>query len=162
MCSNRFWLSGSTQVLDDKIFFSGVPSRLVDIAALTQAQISVRSRTAHPAHPLFRCLPSFLLIIQSYTFPTGFFVLASFVDEKHPATTMTYQYRPLERDQDEIRLVSLLPGDFDDPVRISIHHTLLTPSAGTQGKKRATGTDGGNIVPYPGVLRKHPMAIFCI
>jgi hypothetical protein len=46
---------------------------------------------------------------------------------------MTYQYRPLEKDQDEIRLVSLLPGDLDDPVRISIHHTLLTPSAGAQG-----------------------------
>ena len=61
---------------------------------------------------------------------------------------MTYQYRPLERDQDEIRLVSLLPGDLDDPVRISIHHALLTPSAGAQGKKG--NRDGrGNIVPYP-------------
>jgi Heterokaryon incompatibility protein (HET) len=61
---------------------------------------------------------------------------------------MTYQYRPLERGEDEIRLVSLLSGDLDDPIRISIYHTLLTPSAVARGKK--DNRDGrGNMVPYP-------------
>jgi len=67
---------------------------------------------------------------------------------KHPATAMTYQYRPLERDEDEIRLVLLLPGDPNDPIRISICHTLLTPSVDAQGNK-GKRRSGGNMVPYP-------------
>lgn len=61
---------------------------------------------------------------------------------------MKYQHRPLERDQDEIRLVSLLPGNINDPVRISIYHTLLVPSASAQGKKgKRDGLE--TAVPYP-------------
>jgi Heterokaryon incompatibility protein (HET) len=61
---------------------------------------------------------------------------------------MTYQYRPLERDEDEIRLVLLLPGDLDDPIRISICHILLTPSASARGKNAKRGKRA-NMVPYP-------------
>lgn len=34
----------------------------------------------------------------------------------------TYQYSPLNQDAEEIRLVTLFPGKFDDPIQISIHH----------------------------------------
>lgn len=60
---------------------------------------------------------------------------------------MTYHYRPLDGDEDEIRLVLLLPGDPDDPIRISIWHTVITPSASSQGKNGKRGR--GNMVPYP-------------
>lgn len=35
----------------------------------------------------------------------------------------TYQYRPLDAQQGEIRLFELLPGSFDDPIRIAIFTT---------------------------------------
>ena len=66
---------------------------------------------------------------------------------------MTYQYRPLERDQDEIRLVSLLPGAINDSIRLSIHHTLLPPSASAQGQQ-GHGDEGRKIVPYPWSVEK--------
>ena len=103
---------------------------------------SVRS----PSAQLSR-LPSFLLIIQLDLVPTSFCTSNSFIFETL-GLMMTYQYRPLERDQDEIRLVSLLPGNFDDPIQISIHHTSLVPSTNAQSKK-ANKDQCENIVPYP-------------
>lgn len=59
--------------------------------------------------------------------------LASFIIETPVHNDdMTYQYRPLERDQNEIRLVSLLPEAVNHSIRLSIHHTLLAPSASAQ------------------------------
>ncbi|KAL8923008.1 MAG: hypothetical protein Q9208_004820 [Pyrenodesmia sp. 3 TL-2023] len=48
---------------------------------------------------------------------------------------MTYQYQPLERHQEEIRLVSLLPGSFNDPIKICIRHSVLTPCSDSNGKE---------------------------
>lgn len=61
---------------------------------------------------------------------------------------MKYQYRPLENDQDEIRLVTLLPGDVNDPIRLSIHHAPFTRSADAPGKKGDRDRVQA-IVPYP-------------
>jgi hypothetical protein len=61
---------------------------------------------------------------------------------------MKYQYRPLLRVEDEIRLILLLPGDSDGPIRISIFHTLLTPSVVAQGKNGERGRRE-IMVPYP-------------
>jgi hypothetical protein len=36
-----------------------------------------------------------------------------------------YQYSDLDRETDEIRLVDLLPSEFDDPICIQIHHAPL-------------------------------------
>ena len=58
----------------------------------------------------------------------------------------TYQYQPL-RDPDEIRLVSLLPGTFDDPIRVTIHHCVPTLPI-IQGEPDKT-TGQSNIPPYP-------------
>ena len=48
---------------------------------------------------------------------------------------MKYQYRPLENDQDEIRLVTLLPGEFNDPIRLSIQHVPFNRFDDDSGKK---------------------------
>jgi hypothetical protein len=37
-----------------------------------------------------------------------------------------YEYRPLDRERDEIRLVRLLPGAFDDEMQIEVFHTQLS------------------------------------
>ena len=37
-----------------------------------------------------------------------------------------YKYRPLNRERDEIRLVRLLPGAFDDEMQIEIFHAQLS------------------------------------
>ena len=58
----------------------------------------------------------------------------------------SYQYQPLS-DPDEIRLVSLLPGTFDDPIRISIYHSILVPFT-VQGKRNKRNGQNG-IPPYP-------------
>ncbi|KAF2812494.1 uncharacterized protein BDZ99DRAFT_558523 [Mytilinidion resinicola] len=59
-----------------------------------------------------------------------------------------YQYLPLRRDQEEIRLISLLPGTFIDDIRISIHHALLIPPTGVQDPEDNT-CDIGSIPSYP-------------
>jgi hypothetical protein len=46
-------------VLGNKIFLK---SRLINIAALPQAQLNLRSLTAYSTHPLFKHLPSLLLM----------------------------------------------------------------------------------------------------
>jgi hypothetical protein len=38
-----------------------------------------------------------------------------------------YEYSPLREPERDARLVELLPGQFDDDVRIRIHHVTLTP-----------------------------------
>jgi hypothetical protein len=59
-----------------------------------------------------------------------------------------YRYRPLEKDQDEIRLVLLLPGNFEDPIRISIHHACFIPSS--NARRKQNGPDKlQSIVPHP-------------
>ena len=58
----------------------------------------------------------------------------------------TYQYQPL-RASDEIRVVSLLPGTFDDPIRLSIDH-CIPPLSITQGKPDKTSEQSG-APPYP-------------
>lgn len=45
-----------------------------------------------------------------------------------------YEYSSLNLDRGEIRLMTLLPGEFDDPVRISLHHAVLQiPDNGFHG-----------------------------
>lgn len=59
-----------------------------------------------------------------------------------------YQYRPLEKDQEEIRLVSLLPGNLEDLIRITIHHTGFIPAS--NAKHKQNGPDKlQSIVPHP-------------
>ena len=58
----------------------------------------------------------------------------------------TYQYRSL-RDSDEIRLVSLLPGTFDDPIRLSIYHCVPTLSIIQDEPYKTSGQS--TIPPYP-------------
>jgi hypothetical protein len=49
-----------------------------------------------------------------------------------------YKYTPLPDPQSFIRLVTLLPGEFDDDVRVTIHHDALRPpSAGRKTRKMA-------------------------
>lgn len=62
------------------------------------------------------------------------------------ATMPTYQYQPL-RDPNEIRLVSLLPGTFDDPIRISIYHSILVPATAQGKPHKQIGQN--SIPPYP-------------
>lgn len=54
-----------------------------------------------------------------------------------PSTMKQYQYSPL--DGEEIRLVHILPGQFDDPIRIAIVHARLPPAsaagANSQGRR---------------------------
>ena len=61
---------------------------------------------------------------------------------------MKYQYRPLENDQDEIRLVTLLPGDFNDQIRLSIHHAPFVRYVDASSKKSDRDRVQA-IVPYP-------------
>ncbi|KFY19113.1 hypothetical protein V493_08137 [Pseudogymnoascus sp. VKM F-4281 (FW-2241)] len=37
----------------------------------------------------------------------------------------SYEYNPLDIERGEIRLVNLLPGEFDDDIHISLHHAVL-------------------------------------
>lgn len=38
-----------------------------------------------------------------------------------------YEYQPLDESKLEIRLVTILPGDYDDPLEITLHHVSLDP-----------------------------------
>ncbi|RYP74958.1 hypothetical protein DL770_007511 [Monosporascus sp. CRB-9-2] len=40
-----------------------------------------------------------------------------------------YQYKPLDPSTNDIRLVTILPGEFDDPIKVEITHTELAPPA---------------------------------
>jgi hypothetical protein len=42
-------------------------------------------------------------------------------------TAVAYQYQPLSSDNEEIRLITLHQGRFDDPILIGIHHVPLIP-----------------------------------
>ena len=66
---------------------------------------------------------------------------------EQPTKMMTYQYQPLQKDQHEIRLITLLPGAPGDPIRILIYHSSLTPSA-AQGRKE-NKSQQGNRISYP-------------
>ncbi len=48
----------------------------------------------------------------------------------------------------EIRLVSLLPGNFEDPIRISIHHTRFIPPSNTRSRQSSPNKIQ-SIVPHP-------------
>lgn len=61
---------------------------------------------------------------------------------------MEYQYRPLKREQDEIRLVLLLPGGRDDPIQISIHHAPLPVPPNNQSQ-HIDCAELEKSVPYP-------------
>ncbi|KAK1967601.1 HET-domain-containing protein, partial [Colletotrichum sublineola] len=44
-----------------------------------------------------------------------------------PTEKPRYQYRGLDRNSKEIRVVELLPGTFDETIRIKFHHIALAP-----------------------------------
>ncbi|RYP14370.1 hypothetical protein DL765_006415 [Monosporascus sp. GIB2] len=55
--------------------------------------------------------------------------------EAYSITEMaTYQYNPLSTEELEIRLLSLQPGEFSDPIRITLRHTVIP--AGTRRSRR--------------------------
>jgi hypothetical protein len=66
-----------------------------------------------------------------------------------------YQYSPLKADHKEIRLISLLPGDHTAPIRISIHHSILHPSADAPVQEQDTALLEVGL-PYPwGVIETY-------
>jgi hypothetical protein len=66
-----------------------------------------------------------------------------------------YCYSPLANPTDDIRVLELLPGDFDDDVRIRIHHHTVTPPAPADDGRwslaeiRDTVPDGWAVVENP-------------
>lgn len=52
-----------------------------------------------------------------------------------------YQHTPLPDPQSYIRLVTLLPGKFDEEIRVSIHHEALRPPSGSRQPRRMTLTE---------------------
>lgn len=61
---------------------------------------------------------------------------------------LKYRYRPLDRELQEIRLVSLAPGSAEDPLRIAIHHAPFLPPSEFPPKRNAT-ENLRQTVPYP-------------
>lgn len=49
---------------------------------------------------------------------------------------LEYQYRPLNESVNEIRLLTLLPGGFDDTLKIEIHHIEFHPPSAEQENER--------------------------
>ncbi|CAM1507511.1 Fc.00g071520.m01.CDS01 [Cosmosporella sp. VM-42] len=56
-------------------------------------------------------------------------------------STVPYQYEPLRNVPQDIRLVHLLPGRFDDPIRISIVHSPFPPMPTSRPKTNEFQTD---------------------
>lgn len=46
-----------------------------------------------------------------------------------------YTYKKLDRSRDEIRLMRLLPGEFDDKIECTIFHSPLPPAPSTQSSR---------------------------